>query len=263
MDRHREKVTVIIPCKNEEAHIGDCLESVKWADELLMADSGSTDRTMEIGREHGARIIEREYINSANMKNWAIPQATHEWVMIIDSDERCTTALRDEILKELENPKHDGYRIWRRNYFLGKEIKHGGWDRDNVLRLFKRSISRYQEKHVHAEVIVDSGNVSRFHGKLLHYTYDSFTQYFRKMNRYSTWSARDLDRRGKRATLFRILFRPAFRFFKLYLLRMGFLDGKAGLLMCTLASYSVFAKYCKLWSMTEAPNLVEGSNREP
>ena len=114
----RASITVLVPCKDEEFHMRACLESVNWADEILMADSGSSDRTMKIGKEFGARIIEREYVNSANFKNWAIPQASHEWVFVIDSDERCTPELRDEILKELENPRYDGYRIRRRNFFF-------------------------------------------------------------------------------------------------------------------------------------------------
>jgi glycosyltransferase involved in cell wall biosynthesis len=259
----RAKITVLVPCRNEEFHMRACLESVRWADEILMADSGSTDRTMDIGHEYGARLIEREYVNSANFKNWAIPQATHDWVLVIDSDERCMPELRDEILKELENPRCDGYRIRRRNFFLGKEIKHCGWETDELLRLFKRDYSRYEELHVHADVIVKTGSVGRLKGRFLHYTYRSFTQYLNKMNRYSTWSARELERKGRKASFWNLSTRPFFRFFKMYIIRQGFLDGKAGFLLCMLASYSVFAKYMKLWSMTEAPNLKDDPHRDP
>ena len=228
----------------------ECLESVAWADEILMADSGSTDGTIAIGRDQGARVIEREYVNSADFKNWAIPQAIHEWVLVIDSDERCTPELRDEILKVLQRPAHDGYRIRRRSFFLGREIKHAGWDTDDPLRLFRRDISRYEPRHVHADVIVETGKVGRLRAKFLHYTYDSVTQYLRKMNRYATWSALDLKARGKRPSVVNLVLRPWIRFIKMYFIRAGFMDGRAGLVLCLLSSCTVFTKYAKLWGMT-------------
>lgn len=246
-----EQLTVLIPCRNEERNIRPCIESVKAiADELLVADSGSRDRTVEIARELGARIIEREYVNSADFKNWAIPQAAHEWVLVVDSDERVTPELAAEIRKVLaEGPRYDAYRIWRRNHFFGHPIRRGGWGSDSVVRLFRRAVSRYQVRRVHADVIVDTGRVGKLGGKLAHYTYWTFEQYFEKFQRYTTWSAQDLYEKGRRAGFCSLALRPAFRFFRQYVLKRGFLDGRPGLIMCTFAALSVFTKYAKLWAM--------------
>jgi glycosyltransferase involved in cell wall biosynthesis len=245
---------VLVPCKDEERNIRPCLESARGiAEELLVADSGSTDRTMELARSFGARIIEREYVNSADFKNWAIPQASCPWVLVVDADERVTPELASEIRVLLNSdPRADGYRIRRRNHFFGRPIRHCGWGRDDVLRLFRRDGSRYQEKHVHADVVVESGKVGRLKGRLLHYTYWTFEQYLEKFGRYTTWSAQDLKEKGRRATVASLTLRPAWRFFRQYVLRLGFLDGYAGLILCGLAAFNVFTKYAKLWAMEHA-----------
>src|SRR3977135_2869466 len=136
----REKLTVIIPCKDERLNIRPCIDSVRQiADEIFVSDSGSTDGTLGIVRQMGGcRIVERQYIDSGNFKNWAIPQASHPWVLIVDADERAPVALAEEIATVLASPKSDGFRIFRRNFCFGHEIKHCGWNRDAVLRLFRR-----------------------------------------------------------------------------------------------------------------------------
>ena len=185
------KLTTIIPCKNEELNIRPCIESaLDISDEIIVADSGSTDRTKEIAREYDFRIIEREYIYSAVFKNWAIPQAKYEWVLIVDADERVTPELAEEIKKELhEAPRYDGYIIYRRNYLFGHEVKRSGWGTDNVLRLFKRDISRYKDMRVHSEIVVETGRVGKLKGKLEHYSYWNFGQIIRKHERYAAWAA--------------------------------------------------------------------------
>lgn len=244
-------LTVIVPCRDNEAILRPCLASARGvADELFVVDSGSTDATRDIAAEYADRVVVHEYVNSAAQKNWAIPQAAHEWVMILDTDERLTPALADEIRALLDGtPAHDGYRIRRRNHFFGRPIHHCGWERDDCLRLFKRDKSRYEDKHVHADVIVEGGDVGRLEGKLLHYTYTSFDQYLEKFGRYTTWAALDLRDAGKRPTAWNLLGRPAFRFVKMYLLRGGCRDGRAGLILCLLAAFSVFMKYAKLWGL--------------
>jgi glycosyltransferase involved in cell wall biosynthesis len=246
------KLTVIVPCKNEERNIRDCLASVKWADEILVVDSGSTDRTMEIAREYTDRILEHEYVNSATQKNWAIPQAANPWVMVIDCDERATPELQEEIQELMKGtPESDGFLILRKNWFFGAEINHCGWDRDAVLRLFRRDVSRYQNRRVHANVIVD-GKVGRLRGKLEHHTYHSFDQFLEKFRRYTTWSALDLEARGKRPTIVNLTLRPLWRFFKMYVLRQGFRDGRAGLILCAISAYGVFVRYARLWILLRA-----------
>ena len=244
----RQKLTVLAPTFNEEKNIRPCLESVKWADEIFVVDSFSTDRTVEIAREFTDRVVQHEYVNSAAQKNWAIPQAAHPWIMIVDSDERVTPGLRDEILKVLEKDGggYDGFYIFRINHFLGKRINHCGWDRDDVLRLFRRDLGRYQEREVHADVIL-KGKTRHLKNKLLHYTFSSFDQYLKKMNRYAAWAAGDRAKKTRTVRWYHLTLRPAFRFFKQYILRKGFLDGKEGLMLCILAAYSVFLKYAMLY----------------
>ena len=185
------KLTVIIPCKNEREHIRACIMSARQvADEVLVADSGSTDGTLEIARELGCRIIEREYGTSGDFKNWAIPQAAHEWVLILDADERITPALAAEIRGVLAEPRHDGYWIYRRNHFMGHPIRFGPWKNDRCLRLFRRDLGRYVGPTDHAEVELSSGTVGRLRERLTHYTCDSYSQYLPKLSRYADVQAR-------------------------------------------------------------------------
>ncbi|HSQ58875.1 MAG TPA: glycosyltransferase family 2 protein [Acidobacteriota bacterium] len=147
----RERLSVLIPTKNERANIADCLASVRWADEVVVVDSGSTDGTLDVARGAADRVLEHEYVNSAAQKNWALPQLTHRWVLIVDADERVTPALRAEIERTLDDAgRADGYWIYRANHFLGKPIEGAGWQRDKVLRLFDRTKGAYQPLHVHA-----------------------------------------------------------------------------------------------------------------
>ncbi len=246
----REKVTVIIPTYNEEHNIEDCLKSVLWADEIMVVDSFSTDRTVEIAKKYAHRILQHEYINSATQKNWAIPQASNEWVMIVDADERVTPELRDEILRELENPRYDGYYIGRRNFFLGFPLDHGGWSPkdDRNIRLFRKSLSRYEQKEVHADVIV-KGKVGSLKNHLIHYTYRSLSDYFRKFDRYTTWAAMDIVKAGKKPNFVNLVLRPIGDFIKFYIIKGGFLDGLPGLIIALLSSYYVVVKYVKAWEL--------------
>ncbi|MCK5220777.1 MAG: glycosyltransferase family 2 protein [Candidatus Aminicenantes bacterium] len=247
------KLSVLIPCKDEEKNISFCIESVlSIADEIVVADSGSTDRTMEIAREYECRIIEREYINSANFKNWAIPQATHDWILIIDSDERVSPELAAEISETLEKntPEYDGYFINRRNYLFGKLVKRSGWGTDYVLRLFKRDMAKYKEMRVHSEIVISSGKVGKLREKFEHYTYWNYFQIMKKYEMYTTWAAEDMRDKGVKPSFLNLTFTPSWRFFRHYILQRGFLDGKAGLIVSGLSMYYVFLKYAKLWKMT-------------
>ncbi len=248
MPGQRDKVSVLVPTFNEEENIRDCLESVKWADEIVVVDSYSTDRTLEIARKYTDRILQHEYVNSASQKNWAIPQVSNEWVMIVDSDERVTPELRDEILGILENPgEYVGFRMYRRNHFMGKPIRYCGWQSDDVLRLFMRDKGRYQEREVHADVFIE-GKVGVLKNKLLHYTFKSFDQYMKKFDRYTRWASKDRAKKTPKVRWYHLTLRPLWRFFRQYILYLGVLDGKAGLIICSLAAYSVFMKYARLWA---------------
>jgi glycosyltransferase involved in cell wall biosynthesis len=245
------RLTVLIPCKNERMNIRPCIESARGvADEILVADSGSTDGTLAIVREMGGcRIIEREYIDSGNFKNWAIPQAAHEWVLIVDADERVTPELAAEIKRTIAAADCDGYRILRRNHFFGHEIKHCGWNTDDVLRLFRRDLGRYTDYGDHADVEVPSRRVDRLRAKFLHYTYWSMEQYLRKLDRYTTQWAQQRYERGCRVGYAELLLRPPLRFFHSYFIRLGILDGVPGLVLCMLTSFYSFTKAAKLWAL--------------
>lgn len=249
----RASITALIPAGNEARNIAECIASVDWVDEVFVIDSFSRDDTPEIARCLGARVAQHEYVNSATQKNWAIPQATHEWILVVDADERVTPDLRDEIIAVLEQAARDpqsvedGYRVGRINHFLGRRVNYCGWQNDTVLRLFRRDRGKYQDREVHADVIIDSGRVGWLRRKLLHFTYVSFEHYLKKFDQYTTWASGDRARRTPEVKWHHLLARPAFRFFKQYVLKLGFLDGKVGIVVCMLASYSVFMKYAKLY----------------
>ncbi len=248
------RLTAIVPTFNEEANIQDCLERLTFADEILVADSFSTDRTLEIARGFNARIIQREYSYSASQKNWAIPQARHEWILVCDADERVTDELKREVKGVLSGgAKHVGYSMPRANYFLGKRIRHCGWspERDRNVRLFMRDNSRYEDKEVHADVIC-GGSVGRLNSPLVHHSFRTFEQYISKMNRYTTWAAKDLVNTGRSVSILDLIFRPPMTFLKMYFLQAGFLDGIHGLILSSASSFYTFTKYVKAWLLCRA-----------
>ena len=245
-----QKLTVIIPCRNERTHIGPCVASaLQVADEVLVADSGSTDGTLEIARGLGCRIIEREYGTSGDFKNWAIPQAAHEWVFILDADERITPELAAEIRGALVEPRHDGFWVYRLNHFMGHRIRHGPWRNDRCLRLFRRDLGRYVGPTDHAEVELTSGTVGRLKERLTHYTCSSYSQYLPKLSRYADVQARVWLERGRQPKFRHLLLRFPLRFLQGYVLRLGFLDGLAGLQVCVLVAFLSWLKQAYLWQL--------------
>ena len=234
------KLTVIVPCKNEQENIGECIASFyDLADEVLIADSGSTDNTLAIvqsfASEHWrtdceCRVIEREYRTSGDFKNWAIPQAKHEWVLLVDADERVTQKMTTEVRQILssENP-HDGYWIYRDNHFMGHRIRFGGYNHDRVLRLFKRDLSRYDGPSDHGEVHVSTGNVGTLKSRFLHYSFWSYDQFFQKFHRYTTLQSEQWYEANRKTNAFQLFFRPVSRFLRDYFLLLGILDGRIGL----------------------------------
>lgn len=244
-----EKITAIIPTGNEEHNIREVLESVSFADEIMVVDSLSTDDTVAIAREYTDVILERKYHYSASQKNWAIPQAKHEWIILVDADERVTPELRDEIVSILKNPPTDGtvaYWIYRMNHFMGKRVKYSGWQNDKVIRLFKKSFCHYEDKMVHAEIVAN-GKVGFLKSKFHHNTYVSLDHHVKKLNRYAAWQARDYDDKAYKLTGYHFVIKPFWSFFKHYIVQMGFRDGVVGFVISTLHAYAVVMRYAKLW----------------
>jgi glycosyltransferase involved in cell wall biosynthesis len=246
-----QKITSIIPTFNEEENIERAIISVQWADEILIVDSFSKDKTQEIAIKYNCRILEHEFVNPALQKNWAIPQATFEWIFLLDADEFCPEELHNEIITLLEKgTPHSAFWIPRQNYFMGKKIRFCGWQNDAVIRLFRRDNCQYQDLQVHEEIISE-GSVGRLKNKIDHYTYRNYTHFAKKFDRYTTWSAKDRLRKTKKVTLYHLLIKPGFRFFKQYIIKLGILDGKVGFIICAMASYSVFLRYLKAWRILE------------
>jgi len=246
------RLTVLIPCKDERMNIRPCIESLHGlADEILIADSGSTDGTLEIVRQiGGCRVIEREYIHSGDFKNWAIPQARYPWVLIVDADERVGRELGAEIRRILATgPRYDGYWIFRENYFLGHRIRFSGWQTDKVLRFLRRAEGRYFGENDHAEVTVRSGRVGRLKLRLRHFTYWSCDQYFKKFHRYTTYQAQLWYDQGRRPNALRMLATGPLRFLHTYFIRLGILDGLAGFQVCMLTAFGSYMKQARLWEL--------------
>jgi glycosyltransferase involved in cell wall biosynthesis len=243
----RLPISVIITTYNEEVNVAECIESVLWADEILLVDSHSTDATLEIARRYPIEILQREYFGSAAQKNWALDRVKHDWVLIIDADERVPEPLAQEILGVLaaEPPAH-GYYIRRENVFIDKVIRHSGWSTDKVVRLFRKDKGRYPNRRVHADLEIQ-GPVPVLRNPFLHYTFRNFEQYFPKFLNYAEWGAAQAFRDGRKAGIVELFFRPWWRFVRAYFVQLGILDGVHGFVLCTLQSFGVFLKYARLW----------------
>lgn len=249
-----EKITVAIITKNEERNIRDCLESVKWADEIVVVDNGSTDHTLSICKQYGARIFQEGWKGYSGQKNSAIEKAGNEWVLNLDADERVSPELRQEMQKCLEeNQGVDGYWIPRKNFFLGRWIRYCGWYPDLNLRLFRRSRGRFGERAVHERVEVQ-GKTLTLTQPLIHETYRSLSDFFQRMDRYSSLAAGEMLREGRKFRLIDPVFRPPFTFLQMYVLRAGFLEGYLGMVLSVLYSYYTFAKYIKLRELKKSDN---------
>jgi glycosyltransferase involved in cell wall biosynthesis len=245
------KLTAIVTTYNEAEQIEECLGRLGFADEVLVVDSFSTDGTAAIARACGAHVVQHEYESPAAQKNWAIPQAGNEWVLVVDADEWVTAELAAEIEATIAGEgANDGYEIRRRNYFLGREIRYSGWQNDRVVRLFRRDRGRYLARQVHERMQVD-GSVGRLRGRLIHHSYRSLEDYWRKLKRYAEWNAVEARRRGVRVSPMYMMLHPALRFWKAYLLQGGFLDGGHGLAVSLLTAIYAAAKDIRIWEMQQ------------
>lgn len=253
----RPAVSAIIHTLNEIEHIEECIRSVEWADEIYLVDSFSTDGTVERVRAvfPQVRVEQRQYLGAASTKNYAIDRAAHDWIFVIDADERVTPPLRDEILRTLEGPlDHWAYSVGRRNFMLGKEVKYSGLQRDRVTRLFHREHARYPNKRVHADLLVD-GPTFDLRQKMLHYYIRTFDHMIAKMTRYANWGAAQMFIEGKSTNALDIFGHTFGKFLRDYVVNLGFLDGVRGLISVGMHVYYTFWKYAKLWELTQLKRL--------
>lgn len=245
----REKISVCITAGNEEANIRRCLESVKWADEVVVVDSFSEDNTAAICREYTGFVYEHKWLGYIGQKNLIKDLAAGPWILFVDADEEISPALRDEILDEFESGRCasvDGYEFPRMVWHLGRWIRHGDWYPDVKLRLFRKDRGECGGREPHDRTVVN-GRVKRLKGDIFHYSYDNLRDQLASINNFTTITAEVWAEENKSFRVLDMVFRPLFRFFRCYILKRGFLDGLPGLTIAVMTAFAVFAKYAKLW----------------
>lgn len=250
-DTPRSTISAFIVCCNEERQIRRCLESVRFCDEIVIVDSGSTDRTLQICSEYTNKITHHEWQGYVLQKRYALGQCSSDWVLNIDADEEVSVELQEEILEILQGDKAgrvaaNGFLLNRVVFFLDRWWRKGGWYPEYRLRLCRRSVTKWggEDPHEKAEV---SGDTKRCKGELHHYSFTDLTDYVRRMNTLSSNATSSLIRRGASASAVAIIFRSFARFFKFYVSKRGFREGMAGLIVASIEAYSVLLKYAKLW----------------
>lgn len=239
------KITALAITFNEEEHIKRYVESLSFADEIIIVDSFSTDTTPEIAKQLGVQFIQNEFKDFSSQRNFAISQAKNDWILFFDLDEVITPQLEAEIKKTVANPKAVAYFVRRNFHFMGKHIRFGGWQNDKAVRLFNKNHCRYTDL-VH-EVIHTDGKICSLKQTADHFSYKSFDNYNQKLNLYSKLQAETLYEKKRRPNAYHFLFRPFYRFCWQYYYRLGILDGKEGFILAYVHSFSVFKRYLQLW----------------
>jgi len=246
-ESNRNAITVYTPTFNEARQIRAVLESIKWADEIILVDSFSSDGTVEIAREYGARIISEKFCGFGKLRNMALDASSHDWMLSIDSDERCTPELAAELRREVAAPRFDACHVPRKSHFLGKWMRHSGWYPDyRQPQFFNRKKMRYREDVVHEGYDLN-GQLGYLREHALQYPWPTLEVATGKLERYSTLMAQRYAEANRSANLARLLLSPTAMFLKIYVARQGFRDGRHGLILAMLYGYYTFLKYAKLW----------------
>ena len=241
------KISVNVITKNEEKNISDCLKSVAWADEIIVVDSESTDRTVELAKQYTDKIFIRNWEGYVPQKRYALSLAANEWILSLDADERITPELKDEIIN-LSPSDYSGFKIRRKNFLMKKEITSCGWEKDYQLRLFKKNKTDLNDRLVHEKFVVE-GKVGTLNSPMLHYTFSSFKEYFEKINNYTSLKAQELFTKKKKVGAWTIFSHTVSAFFAFFFIRRGFKDGVYGLIISLLHSVSTMMNYIKLWEL--------------
>jgi len=241
------RLSVCIICKNEAQNIKRCLDSITWADEIIVVDSMSSDDTLKIAGQYTDSVFQRAWTGYADQKNVALSKAHGDWVLSLDADEAITPLLKEEIMAEIARPAtKDGYRMPRRSFYQGRWIDHSGFYPDRQLRLFRREKGRWVGGRVHERVEIE-GEIGQLKNDILHYPYQGLISgQLKTVDHFSGLIAADMHENGKRFHLLLLLFRPLFKFLEVYLLKKGFLDGLPGLIIATTSAYALFVRYVKI-----------------
>ncbi len=245
-----ESLSVAIITRNAADQLAACLESVRFAADIVVVDSGSSDATVGIAERYGARVVHQKWLGYGKQKQLAIVQTRHRWVLCVDADERVSDELRVSIQTELAAPRFQAYRMARCNRFMGLWLRHGEGYPDWSLRLFNREHANWSDDAIHEKVVTQTA-IGTLRGDLLHESETGIADYLGKQNRYTTLQAQALHARGKRAGMAKMLLGPVFRFVKFYFLRLGFLDGIPGLVHISIGCCNTFTKYAKLMELQQ------------
>ncbi len=240
------KLSATIITHNEEENIEKCLKSLHWVDEIIVVDSYSQDKTVEICKKYNCNVIQTEWLGFGKTKQFTVDQAVNDWILSIDSDEEVTEALAGKIVMILSDPKFNGYKIKRNSFYLSKEIKHCGWDKDFPIRLFNRTYGSFNEKAVHESVIIN-GEKGKITEPLYHYTYPTISKHISKINRYTDLALNEKSNNNQ-YSIFTSIVLGVNKFLKMYFLQRGFLDGKAGFLLSLNSAIGIYLKYIKMWN---------------
>ncbi len=247
----RPRVSLAIITFNEEDQIARCIESMSWADDVVVLDSRSTDRTKEIATQLGARVFVEDFRGYRLQKERATDLAMHDWVVSLDADEALSPELSQEILNVLElgDPQIDGFELPRLSFHMGRWIRHGGWFPDAQVRLFHRRRAKWTGGHVHERV--RGVHVRRLKNSIFHWGFDDLSDQIKTNNVFSSKGALDLYDRGKRFSVLKLIFKPVSKFIETYIVKLGFLDGLPGFIISVGAAYSMFLKFAKLWELEQ------------
>jgi len=255
------KVSVTVITRNEAADITAALASVRWADEIVVVDSESTDDTVALARQVTERVIVRPWAGYVAQKNFAASLASHDWILSLDADERITPALAQEIQATLNNPTHKAYRIPRVTWHLGRWIRTTDWYPDDQLRLYDRRSAKWTGRYVHEAVTVN-GTIGRLNGEIEHYAYRDISDHLETIDRYTTYAAMQMKENGRRAGLLQLAGHPPLAFLRNYIARGGIRDGVPGFIISSLNAYYVFLKFAKLREL-QASSAPRTGNLEP
>jgi len=246
-----EYLSVVIITKNNELIIEKCLQSVVWADEIIVVDSGSTDNTISICNKYKCKVIKSEWLGFGRTKQLAVKLASHSWVFSIDSDEVCSAKLKGDIIKLINNQNNvSGYRIKRQTYYLNKPIHYCGWQNDYPIRLFRKDKGTFNTNEIHEYVELD-GEIKNITSLLLHFSFPTISSHLEKINTYSSLSAKVAFEKNKKSSLLAAILKGTFKFFKMFILQLGFMDGMTGLILSKNSAFGVYLKYIKIYELNK------------